>query len=103
MLTCHFLNGGSCLHSRVVTAGGIQQEEERKMGARKLEKQGARYGGLVTLKRKGLVTWRTSARIWSPAILFLAHARLRVALGGVPREQKTLKGHLPRVIYHQLY
>ena len=26
--------------------------------------------------------------------------RLR-ALGGVPREQKMLKGHLPRVIYHQ--
>ena len=25
------------------------------------------------------------------------------ALGGVAREQKMLKGHLPRVIYHQLY
>ena len=24
-------------------------------------------------------------------------------LGGVPREQKLLKGHLPRVIYHQVY
>ena len=24
-------------------------------------------------------------------------------LGGVPREQKMLKGHLPRVIYHQVY
>jgi len=23
--------------------------------------------------------------------------------GGVPREQKRLKGHLPRVIYHQVY
>ena len=34
--------------------------------------------------------------------------RLRVGwlnrfLGGVPREQKMLKGHLPRVIYHQVY
>ena len=35
--------------------------------------------------------------------------RLRVgrlngwALGGVPRVQKMLKGHLPRVIYHQGY
>ena len=35
--------------------------------------------------------------------------RLRVgwlngfSLGGVPREQKMLKGHLPRVIYHQVY
>ena len=27
--------------------------------------------------------------------------RLRV-LGGVPREQKMLKGHLPRVIYHHV-
>ena len=26
-----------------------------------------------------------------------------VSLGGVPREQKMLKGHLPRVIYHQVY
>jgi len=25
------------------------------------------------------------------------------ALGGVPREQKMLKGHLPRVMYHQVY
>ena len=30
--------------------------------------------------------------------------RLRVGwLDGVPREQKMLKGHLPRVIYHQVY
>jgi hypothetical protein len=25
------------------------------------------------------------------------------SLGGLPREQKMLKGHLPRVIYHQVY
>ena len=25
------------------------------------------------------------------------------SLGGVPRQQKTLKGHLPRVMYHQEY
>ena len=25
-----------------------------------------------------------------------------VGLGGVPRQQKTLKGHLPRVIYHRV-
>ena len=24
-------------------------------------------------------------------------------LGGVPREQKILKGHLPRVLYHPVY
>jgi len=26
-----------------------------------------------------------------------------ISLGGVPREQKMLKGHLTRVIYHQVY
>ena len=31
--------------------------------------------------------------------------RLRVgtSLGGVPREQKMLKGHQPRIMYHQVY
>ena len=24
-------------------------------------------------------------------------------MGGVPRDQKMLKGHLPRVMYHQVY
>ena len=28
---------------------------------------------------------------------------LRVALGEVPREQKMLTGHLPRLIYHLVY
>ena len=38
------------------------------------------------------------------AILSPAHIRTRgTSLGGVPREQKMLKGHLPRVIYHQVY
>ena len=27
----------------------------------------------------------------------------RKALGGVAREQKMIKGHAPRVIYHQVY
>ena len=26
-----------------------------------------------------------------------------LTLGGAPREQKMLQGHLPRVIYHQVY
>jgi len=26
-----------------------------------------------------------------------------ISLGGVPREQRVLKGHLPRIIYHQVY
>jgi len=35
-----------------------------------------------------------------PALTPPSTDRLRV---GVPREQKMLKGHLPRVIYHQVY
>jgi len=29
--------------------------------------------------------------------------RPSTSLGGVPREQKMLKGHLPRVVYHLVY
>ena len=29
--------------------------------------------------------------------------RLRASLGEVPREQRMLKGHLPRVMYNQAY
>ena len=32
-----------------------------------------------------------------------AWVKVDIELGGVPREQKMLKGHLPRVIYHQVY
>ena len=28
---------------------------------------------------------------------------IRLRVGWVSREQKMLKGHLPRVIYHQVY
>jgi len=31
-----------------------------------------------------------------------AQQRTVVGLDGVPREQKMLKGHLPRVVYHQV-
>ena len=29
--------------------------------------------------------------------------KVKVVVGGVPLEQKMLKGHLHRVIYHQVY
>jgi hypothetical protein len=35
-----------------------------------------------------------------------AHMNERLAkliLGGLPREQKILKGHLPRAMHHQVY
>ena len=40
-----------------------------------------------------------------PGLPLSGFDRLRVGwlLGGVPREQKMLKGHLPRVIYHRVY
>ena len=34
---------------------------------------------------------------------WVAPETAKEALGGVPREQAMLKGHLPRVIYHQVY
>jgi len=34
---------------------------------------------------------------------WLAQRTRGTSLGGVPREQKMLKGHLSRVIYHQVY
>jgi len=41
------------------------------------------------------------------ALLLQTGDRLRhtrgISLGGVPREQKIIKGHLPRVIYHPVY
>ena len=44
------------------------------------------------------------AGFWSlPGLGFSFFAFGFRALGGVPREQKMLKGHLPRVIYHQAY
>ena len=40
---------------------------------------------------------KASARIW-PRLSYMCNI-----LGGVPREQNMLKGHLPRVIHHQVY
>jgi len=38
-------------------------------------------------------------RGWKP----LKSNRIYERLGGVPQEQKMLKGHLPRDIYHKIY
>ena len=38
-----------------------------------------------------------------PTPYCIAYRRGYVLLGGVPQEQKMLKGDLPRVIYHQVY
>ena len=35
--------------------------------------------------------------------VFLQSVQHRFRMGRVPREQKVLKGHLPRVIYHRVY
>ena len=34
--------------------------------------------------------------------VFGAHFSIADSMGGVPREQKMFKGHLPRVVYHQV-
>ena len=40
---------------------------------------------------------------WGLEALASRDHTLAGSLGGVPPEQKMLKGHLPRVIYHQVY
>ena len=45
----------------------------------------------------GLALW------WSYTESNIATSALGTSLGGVPREQKILKGHPPRVIYYQVY
>ena len=53
------------------------------------------------------IQWRPSTGFPVNTLVFQAVDRLRVdwlnGLGEVPREQKILKGHLPRVVYHQIY
>ena len=46
-----------------------------------------------------------SERAWFGVVVIEFEAGLAngEALGGVPREQRMLKGHLPRVMYHQVY
>ena len=46
--------------------------------------------------------WQTRGWLSQEIFIHRIH-RARRALGGVPREQKMFKGHLPRVIYHQVY
>ena len=51
----------------------------------------------ITLNH-GLIQRRHSPDLYYHfAVLPMLH------MGGVPREQKTLKGHLPRVIHHREY
>ena len=52
------------------------------------------------LTRPGRIRGGPPARISAAAFDFIF---TRINLGGVSREQKMLKGHLPRVIHHQLY
>ena len=53
--------------------------------------RGEGQGVLKTMSRSVFAHWQTQG--------WLAQRYL----GGAPREQKMLKGHLPRVIYHQVY
>ena len=47
---------------------------------------------------------KAEAMIWlSGKLTFDDRLRVGPSLGGVPREQTMLKGHLPRVIHHQVY
>ena len=48
------------------------------------------------------VTWQQRVAL-SALIDSVLVGSSETSLGGVPREQKMLKGHLPRVIHHQVY
>ena len=56
----------------------------------------------------GHAPWRngqsdvTQPQLWSE-LGICKKVDARFWFGGVPREQKMLKGHLPRVIYHRVY
>ena len=41
--------------------------------------------------------------LWMDFVQHREFQTLQSTLGGVPREQKMLKGHLPRVVYPQVY
>jgi len=59
----------------------------------------SKSGTSVNLSNSGDL--RTLFLVREQGIQYKSNAHLR--LGGVPREQKILKGHLPRVMHHQVY
>ena len=44
-----------------------------------------------------------SGSVGSTDVSFITSTGASASMGGAPREEKMLKGHLPRVIYHQAY
>jgi len=48
------------------------------------------------------IAWTACKRITHQTLRSAIPRDVGLFLGGVPREQKMLKGHLTRVIYHQI-
>ena len=63
-------------------------------------------GHSTTCWRFGYLPLKTKARVWA-WLSYMCRVRSTAVINsrfvGEPREHNMLKGHLPRVIYHQLY
>jgi len=66
---------------------GGQEEPQSEPAPQTLNPQGGGEG-----KRTG-----------DPLLFGVGGERLRVGLGGAPREQNLLEGHIPKVMYHQVF
>ena len=70
-----------------------------KMGRESMAPRVAEIEGRV---RRHVLDWyeRVQNFVLGTSYMYMIDSGL---VGGVPREQKMLQGHLPRVIYHQVY
>ena len=97
-------------------AGGVVGVPLQLLHAEPLDRAGERFSSLPNRRCWASPLSRTVGVLLSPeSSVFLCACCLRSTwtaqvnaspdslMGGVPRAQKMLKGHLPRVIYHQVY
>ena len=75
----------------------------RLPGKRNSNSHGARPVHLIITMIKWIQTSRLSIKNSLSGRRVFSGDAIGTSLGGVSREQQMLKGHLPRVIYHQVY
>jgi hypothetical protein len=62
------------------------------------------YGSRLCLTARDLQAFGSSCHtVGDSKLTRRGTTHLRTSLGGAPQKQKMLKGHLPRVIHHQVY
>ena len=109
----HFSAKQFFLPSQVFTHGPSRGYFKRKFSKKMSAQQKALLGDKLTKEpiapnRKPGIPRRASrglvqARMIDLGFVGSTYSHSSHPHGGVPREQKILKGHLPRVIYHQVY